>query len=155
MECISLANTDVLGRGFTLPRIYMGGDFNLYPLLLGGLEPAHLVIWLWQWHLPIVQACYLFYGGERERKKEKARERDCPALSVWQSMKRKTMIRETRAMRISRRLNCASPVRRTEEEACHRGNIFKDFAKKMPDSFYPILHTVVFLGIVVLHVMVP
>ncbi len=44
VECISLANTDVLGRGFTLPRIYMGGDFNSYPLLLGGLEPAHLVI---------------------------------------------------------------------------------------------------------------
>jgi hypothetical protein len=66
----------------------------------------------------------VYFMAERER------ERDCPALSVWQSMKRKTMIRETRAMRISRRLNCASPVRRTEEEACHRGNIFEDFAKK-------------------------
>jgi hypothetical protein len=55
-------------------------------------------------------------------------------------MKSKTMIRETRAMRISRRLNCASPVRRTEEEACRRENIFKDFAKKMPDF---IFHAVV------------
>jgi hypothetical protein len=59
------------------------------------------------------------------------RERDCPALSVWQSMKRKTIIRETRAMRISRRLNCASPVRRTEEEACRTENIFEDLDEKM------------------------
>ncbi len=94
--------------------------------------------------------------GERRRERggEGERERDCPALSVWQSMKRKTMIRETRAMRISRRLNCASPVRRTEEEACQRGNIFEDFEEKKCRIHFILFYTCG-LGIVVLRVMVP
>jgi hypothetical protein len=79
----------------------------------------------------------IYFMAERER------ERDRPALSVWQSMKRKTMIRDTRAMRISRRLNCASPVRRTEEEAYNRGNIYLKISTTNVidlDSFNPILH---------------